>query len=220
MTAYIWASHDFDTLLGQDIQDTYLQSVCLGDKPLKTHNQQFFFQLNTCSHSPYVTTSLTRGWVCHLQLLLALANAVILRSKPHGTHDHILLSQIQDSPNLEGQVPIFITPRNRVTQLYPPSHWDPFSFLPRLAGLWRYSTLPPHGLIIYSLGTENTTSNSSSTVPRACCLVMALVLCMLWSCCLTTGMFAELFPSNGCLCWLHSSCFDQICHNCFIYRLI
>jgi hypothetical protein len=31
--------------------------------------------------------------VCHLQLLLALASAVILRSKCHGTH-HILLSQI------------------------------------------------------------------------------------------------------------------------------
>jgi hypothetical protein len=33
--------------------------------------------------------------------------------------DHILLSQIQDSPNLEGQVPIFISPRNRVAWLYP-----------------------------------------------------------------------------------------------------
>jgi hypothetical protein len=38
------------------------------------------FQLNTCGYSPYVTTSLARGWVCHLQLLLVLASAVILRS--------------------------------------------------------------------------------------------------------------------------------------------
>jgi hypothetical protein len=36
-----------------------------------------------------------------------------------GTCDHILLSQIRDSPNLEGQVPIFISPRNRVARLYP-----------------------------------------------------------------------------------------------------
>jgi hypothetical protein len=36
---------------------------------------------------------------------------------PHD-HDHILLSQIRDSPNLEGQVPVFISPRNRVVQLY------------------------------------------------------------------------------------------------------
>jgi hypothetical protein len=36
----------------------------------------------------------------------------------HGTHVHILLSQIRDSPNLEGQVPVFISPRTRV-RLYP-----------------------------------------------------------------------------------------------------
>jgi hypothetical protein len=34
------------------------------------------------------------------------------------THDHILLSQIRDSPNTESQVPVFISPRNRVAQLY------------------------------------------------------------------------------------------------------
>jgi hypothetical protein len=34
-------------------------------------------------------------------------------------HDHILLSQVSDSPNLVGQVPVFISPRNRVVQLYP-----------------------------------------------------------------------------------------------------
>jgi hypothetical protein len=35
------------------------------------------------------------------------------------THDHILLSQTRDSPNLEGQVPVFISPRNRVAKLHP-----------------------------------------------------------------------------------------------------
>jgi hypothetical protein len=46
----------------------YCQSVCLGTKPLKTHGHQFFFfQLNCRSHSPYITSSLTRGWVCHLR---------------------------------------------------------------------------------------------------------------------------------------------------------
>jgi hypothetical protein len=35
-----------------------------------------------------------------------------------GSRDHILLSPIRDSPNLEGQVPVFtrISPRNRVVQ--------------------------------------------------------------------------------------------------------
>jgi hypothetical protein len=62
--------------------------------------------------------SLTRGRVCRLQLLLVLASAVIFGSESRGTHDHILLSQIRDSPTLEGHVPVFISPRNRVAQLY------------------------------------------------------------------------------------------------------
>jgi hypothetical protein len=53
-----------------------------------------------------------------LQILVVLASLVILGSESCGTHDHILLSQILDSPNLEGQVSIFISPRNWVTQLH------------------------------------------------------------------------------------------------------
>jgi hypothetical protein len=40
-------------------------------------------------------------------------------SESRGNHDHILLSEIRDSRNLEDQVPVFIFPRNRVAQLYP-----------------------------------------------------------------------------------------------------
>jgi hypothetical protein len=58
------------------------------------------------------------GRICRLQLLLALASADNLRSESRGTHDHILLSQIRDSLNLEGQVPVFISPRDSVAQLY------------------------------------------------------------------------------------------------------
>jgi hypothetical protein len=47
------------------------------------------------------------------------ASAVILRSESRGAHDLILLSQIWDSPNLEDQVPVFISPRNGVARLYP-----------------------------------------------------------------------------------------------------
>jgi hypothetical protein len=78
----------------------------------------FFLQMNTCGYTPYVTSSLTVGWVCQLQFLLVLAIAVILTPESHGRCDHILLSQIRDTPNLEGQVPIFVSPSNRVAQLY------------------------------------------------------------------------------------------------------
>jgi hypothetical protein len=60
-----------------------------------------------------------RGWVCNLQLLLVLASTVILGSDSRTTLDHILLPQIRDSPNLEGQVPVFISPGKRVARLYP-----------------------------------------------------------------------------------------------------
>jgi hypothetical protein len=53
----------------------------------------------------YGAGTLMRRWVCSLQLLLALASTVFLR-----THDHILLSRCYGSPNLEGQVPLFINP--------------------------------------------------------------------------------------------------------------
>jgi hypothetical protein len=39
----------------------YHQSFFLGAKPLETHGQNCFSQLNTCSRSPYITSFLTRG---------------------------------------------------------------------------------------------------------------------------------------------------------------
>jgi hypothetical protein len=56
--------------------------------------------MKICGYSPYVIHSLMRGWFCRLQLLLDLASVVILGYKSCGIHDHILLSQIRDSPEL------------------------------------------------------------------------------------------------------------------------
>jgi hypothetical protein len=96
----------------------YRQSVRLDDNSLRLTTSNFIFQLNTCDYSPSV---------CRLQLLLVLASAVILGSESRGIHDHILLSQIQDSPNLEGQVPVFIFPPGTVLLSYSPRHWVLFS---------------------------------------------------------------------------------------------
>jgi hypothetical protein len=95
----------------------YRQSHRLGATPLETHDQYFFFQLSTCSHSPYATSSLTRERVCRLHFLQTLASAVILRSESCGTLDYNLLSQIPHSLNLAGQVTVFTSPRNRIAQL-------------------------------------------------------------------------------------------------------
>jgi hypothetical protein len=64
---------------------------------------------------PDVTSSLTRGRVCHLQLLLVFASAVIIRSESHETNDHILLFRIDTPLPPEGQAHVFISPTNRAT---------------------------------------------------------------------------------------------------------
>jgi hypothetical protein len=108
----------------------YLESESLYDWLFTAHrfflptkalwdSRPVIFQLNTCGYSPHVTPFLMRRWVCRLQFLLALAIAVILKSESRRTHGHILLSQIRDSPNVGDHVPVFMSPRNRVTQLYP-----------------------------------------------------------------------------------------------------
>jgi hypothetical protein len=104
---------------------TVSQSVRLGVKPLETQGNYFLFQLNTCCFNPYVTTSLTRGWICRLQLLMALASAFIRESESQGAHDHIFLYHTRDSPNLEGQFPVFISPGTGWPG-YSPRHWVPF----------------------------------------------------------------------------------------------
>jgi hypothetical protein len=48
-----------------------------GARPLETHDQRFFFQLNSCGNSPYITSSLTRRWVCLLWICLAFRKMYI-----------------------------------------------------------------------------------------------------------------------------------------------
>jgi hypothetical protein len=75
----------------------YRQSVRLGVKPLEDHDQSFFPQLNSCCNGPY------RNILSDERLGLSFTIAAgprqhILRSDSRGTHGHILLSQIRDSP--------------------------------------------------------------------------------------------------------------------------
>jgi hypothetical protein len=46
----------------------------------------------------------------------------------------------------------------------------------------------------------------------------ALFLTPLRRHCLVTGVPAEPFPSNGCLCWIHNSGFRRTCHNILTVR--
>jgi hypothetical protein len=73
----------------------WVWGFCYDRRPSGSYDQILFTvsQLRVCWCG---ALSLTRGLVCRLQLLLVLANAVILRSESGGTPNHILLSQIQD----------------------------------------------------------------------------------------------------------------------------
>jgi hypothetical protein len=62
-------------------------------------------------------------------------------------------------------------------------------------------TLPTVLLSLHdvAIGTDRV-ENTVSQLPHCC---------FLRSCCVGRGMFAEPFPSSGCLCWLHTSCREQ-----------
>jgi hypothetical protein len=85
-----------------------------------------FFQLNTCGHSPHVTSSLTRGWVCHLQPLLALASAVILGYESRGPHNHNFTASGSRLPRPWGQGPRIYIPQEQGGPVIPPGTGFPF----------------------------------------------------------------------------------------------
>jgi hypothetical protein len=54
----------------------YRKSFLLGVKPLETHDQNYFLQLNHCIYSPYVTTTLDLKMGLSLMNMLGLSSSV------------------------------------------------------------------------------------------------------------------------------------------------
>jgi hypothetical protein len=115
--------------------------------PLRLTTSNFIFQLNTCGYSHYVTPSLTRGWVCCLQLLLAITTAVILRVRvPRNSLSYFTVSHSR-VPQPGGPGPRIYIPQEQGGPGIPPGNGFPFRRLLRLAGpRWRYSNTRPHGI--------------------------------------------------------------------------
>jgi hypothetical protein len=107
-----------------NLRPTVSRPVCLGFRHPSGTRDQFFFLLEIYFRHLrvyyFVAPSLTRGRVCNLlyNCFCALPEQSLLGRSP-AELTAIFYCLIRDSPNLEGQVPAFISPRNGVAQLYP-----------------------------------------------------------------------------------------------------
>jgi hypothetical protein len=115
-----------------------------------------------------------------------LARAVILRSESHRTHDHILLSQIRDSHNLEDQVPVFIFLQRQGGPVITPATGFPF-----------FASYDSQG---YDRGIRP----RLHTDPKKSCPPLLRVLALP-----VRQVSTDMFPSNGC-------CTVACLHSCYI----
>jgi hypothetical protein len=148
-----WKRNLYDMVVELEffLRPTVSRPVSLGiGPPFGTLDQilscsSFFWQLRRCAVN---ASSLTRKRVCNL-----LLNCFwVLPEQSHVSRSPTELMAISycliwDSPNLEGQVPVFISPRNRVAQIYPRALGSLSVASYDSRGLrWKYSNPPPHGV--------------------------------------------------------------------------
>jgi hypothetical protein len=124
LLSLFWVITPFSPLSEDEVnlRPTVSRPVCLGvGHPSGTRDQ--FSSLLEIFFRPlrvyFVAPSLTRRRVCNLLLLMVLASAVPLESESRGTRPYFIVPILETPSNLEGQISVFISARNRVAQIYP-----------------------------------------------------------------------------------------------------
>jgi hypothetical protein len=102
----------------------YRQSV-LAISPLIITTSNFILLLNTCGYSPYVTSSLTSGWVCRLQLLMALPAQSLSGPSPAGLMTTFYCLRLEPLPAWRARSPYLYLPGTGWPG-YTHRHWVPF----------------------------------------------------------------------------------------------
>jgi hypothetical protein len=95
-------SQDWFTLVSQTLwlQLTANQFI-LSQSPMRFMTRWFFFATELCGHSPYVTSSLTRGWVCLLWIGFAFVKCTY---HTYSMLLKILLCALYMSPGFANQI--------------------------------------------------------------------------------------------------------------------
>jgi hypothetical protein len=135
--------------------------------------------------------------------VLALASAVFLGSESRRSHDHILRSQIRDFPNLEGQVPVFISPGTGWPN-YTPSHGFLFLSPPTTCR----ATVEVSEPVPTRASNLNWTTSPRYIAPARTAQKKSLPLLPVFSL-PGSSVFTEIFLSNGC-------CTVACSHSCYL----
>jgi hypothetical protein len=193
-----WWLTDSHSQLNKKSESSYFKTGSFLPIPLRPATS-LFFQLNTFDYSPYVTPSLTRGWVCHLQLLLAHASAVIM------TIFYCL--RFNTHPTWRARSLYLFPPRNRVVLLYHQA-LVPFSSPPttRRAMVEVFEPASTQGptknsswFSLCSLHMDHIYNNTSNNSSAVACLFVTMETCLL-CCCLAMdvllGLLFQLYLSR------------------------
>jgi hypothetical protein len=119
----IWIQSQSESELLYNWRFTTYQFI-LATSPLRLTTRNFFFQLNTCSHSPYVTSSLMRGWVCWPSPAQSFSGP-----SPAGLTITFYCLRFKIPPTWRARSPYLYTP-GTAWPSYNPTHWVPFSSPP------------------------------------------------------------------------------------------